>query len=137
MLLQPGYSRSMPVGIPLDTTAVFILPWHDKITSSPRVHALDGESSLELAEHGSVGEVCIAGACVAAGYLGQSPMAGRYWPALLHNLASLDTVSPCFILCAYPCRLPSGKKRLQRILSLIALCSLHGLLGSQCMSVRY
>ena len=76
--LQLARSGPMPVGTPLDNTAVFILPLHDDDGDSPAAQASDGPSDLEIAEHGSVGEVCIAGACVAAGYLGPSlTTAGR------------------------------------------------------------
>ena len=76
MPLQPARSGTMPVGTPLDNTAVFILPLHDNDGDSGAAHASDGPSDLEIAERGSVGEVCIAGACVAAGYHGLN-MAGR------------------------------------------------------------
>ncbi len=72
----------MPVGMPLDNTAVFLLPQHEADIGNPVVQASDGQDGLEFAEHGSVGEVCIAGACVAAGYLEQSPMSGRYGSAI-------------------------------------------------------
>ena len=76
--LQLARSGPLPVGTPLDNTAVFIPPLHDDGGDSPAAQASDGPSDLEIAEHGSVGEVCIAGACVAAGYLGPSPIiAGR------------------------------------------------------------
>lgn len=71
--LQPSDSGAMPVGTPLDDTAVLILPWQDDDTGSPASQISEGQSILELAEHGSVGEVCIAGACVAAGYLANHP----------------------------------------------------------------
>ena len=67
----------MPVGHPLDNTAVFIVPLRNDSAGNPAAQHIDGLAGLDIAKHGSVGEVCIAGACVAAGYLGQSHMAAR------------------------------------------------------------
>ena len=115
--LQTTHPGCMPVGAPLDNTAVFIVPCHDEDTESAAARAPDGPHGPEIAQQGSVGEVCIAGACVAAGYLGHSLMAGRYQRA-----------SPAVTMCyCSPASPPACRYRwffcTQRLESLSAPCA--------------
>ena len=69
-LEAPVEAPSVPVGRPINNTAVFVLPWQaedERQTSRPCSECAD---MLDFAGRGTLGEVCIAGACVAAGYLG-------------------------------------------------------------------
>ena len=64
---------SIPVGVPIANTAVFLVTRQQPDGEGAKLDTPQtvccGESQV-IAEHGAVGEVCIAGACVAAGYLG-------------------------------------------------------------------
>ena len=85
--------QSVPVGTPIDHTAVFILAQQGDDKNLPATPKRYGPISLEIAEHGELGEVCVAGASVAAGYLGLSLTAIRYLmlPLLTCNLHIPDT----------------------------------------------
>ncbi len=64
---------SIPVGMPIADTAVFLVPRQQRDSGGAELNAAQTvccEGLQVIVEHGALGEVCIAGACVAAGYLG-------------------------------------------------------------------
>lgn len=69
-LEAPAEAPSVPVGKPINNTAVFVLPWQAEDERQTSRACKGCADTLNFAERGTLGEVCIAGACVAAGYLG-------------------------------------------------------------------
>jgi hypothetical protein len=69
-LEAPVESPTVPVGKPINNTAVFLLPWQAEDDCQTSTACSECANKLDFAERGALGELCIAGACVAAGYLG-------------------------------------------------------------------
>ena len=88
--------QSVPVGTPIDHTAVFILAQKGDDENLPATPEDYGHIGLAIAAHGELGEVCVAGASVAAGYLGLSLTAGRY-PMLSLLTCNLHMPDSCLL----------------------------------------